>query len=263
MSTKSWRVRLLSANFLGVITKPDKLTAEEATQWVELLNGSFKIKHGFFVTKQPSHEELSTNISHGEARRRESEFFASNPLWTNAHFARFHQRYGTTQLQFTLAKLLAEEIALGLPAIERKIDQQLGLVNTKLLDFPAPQENPVSVVFKIIDQIRRRVAETTLGEYPNNELILAWREKAQEYKAQLADMQPIVVVATGFEDHWRTSPTDPISLDSDEDASEDTPVPGSKRAMAPPSTPTKRQRQTSVRRSGIPPPDRGLFTSTS
>lgn len=256
---------------IGVITKPDRLSFDDGTQWANLLAGNefFKMGYGYFVTKQPAPEELKVGITHEEARRREKLFFEKDKRWNAPAFLPFRRRFGTFQLQTRLSELLANEIARGLPEIERTIDEELAGLEMKLAEYPIPHESPINEVFDIVGKIRQLVQEVMIGEFPHNKLILLWRDMAGEYKKQLSDMKPVVVVNTDPEAQWSVSSTEPISLDSDDDdENESTPVSapasGSKRSMPPPSTPTKRQRQTSVRRNGTAPKkEDNLYTLTN
>ena len=56
---------------------------------------------GYYVTKQPA----NVNISYDQAREEEAEYFSSD-IWTKhfAHLEGSNSRFGTTSLQFVLAK---------------------------------------------------------------------------------------------------------------------------------------------------------------
>lgn len=96
----------------GVLTKPDTLQADEefAGGWVDILEGkSHRLAHGYYITKQPAHNELAQNLPFDEARRREKAYFDTHPTWSSRNDA-IRKRMGTFQLAGNLSKLLSNLI---------------------------------------------------------------------------------------------------------------------------------------------------------
>jgi Dynamin central region len=95
---------------LGVITKPDRCERSgNIDEWRRVLRGqAFKLGHGYFVTKQPSQQQLLDGISHTNARASEEAFFSSAE-WSDV-FPGHQNRLGTKQLQNALSEMLAKLI---------------------------------------------------------------------------------------------------------------------------------------------------------
>lgn len=92
------------------MTKPDTVGPGEYDQWVNILRGnSHRLKHGYFVTKQPNQEQLNQKIDHAQARAQEAEFFAKSEPWAT-DLQDLQHRFGTQALQSYLAKELGELI---------------------------------------------------------------------------------------------------------------------------------------------------------
>lgn len=106
------RIRSSSPIDIGVLSKPDTLQAEEefAGGWVDVLEGrKHRLAHGYYITKQPAHNELTQNLTFDEARRREKEYFASHPTWSSRN-SDAKKRMGTPQLALNLSRLLSNLI---------------------------------------------------------------------------------------------------------------------------------------------------------
>ena len=99
--------------FSGVLSKPDLLGHQK--QWPILRqvleNKIFRLKYGYFVTKQPDQTQLDEGIAHQKARVLESEFFKTQEPWAT-EFSSFADRFGTRQLQVALSQQLAQQYLL-------------------------------------------------------------------------------------------------------------------------------------------------------
>lgn len=74
--------------------------------WQSVLkNEKFRLKHGYFVTRQPDQDLLDQGVTHAEARVYEKEFFSTKEPWA-IEFASFSDRFGTEHLQTTLSEKL-------------------------------------------------------------------------------------------------------------------------------------------------------------
>ncbi|KAK3062253.1 hypothetical protein LTS18_004513, partial [Coniosporium uncinatum] len=95
---------------IGVLTKPDRLAAGASIEmWHEVFSGRrFALRHGYYVTRQPSQAELKMNMSHQGAKNVEHSFFLEEP-WVN-HFAEYQDHFGSWNLQAALSVKLAEQI---------------------------------------------------------------------------------------------------------------------------------------------------------
>lgn len=96
---------------VGVLTNPDHLHSSH-TEFERVLKGiSHRIKHGYFVTKQPGDNVYipKDDNYHAEACRQEMEFFRSDPLW-KGEWREFFPRCGTAAIQKFLSHQLASQI---------------------------------------------------------------------------------------------------------------------------------------------------------
>ncbi|THH23246.1 hypothetical protein EUX98_g7932, partial [Antrodiella citrinella] len=90
---------------IGVLTKPDTVLRGEHANWLRVLDGvSHPLKLGYFVTKQPSPEELEEDLSFLTVRERETFFFAETSPWKDR--TDLHPRFGTPKLTQELSKVL-------------------------------------------------------------------------------------------------------------------------------------------------------------
>src|SRR5690606_27003997 len=119
--------------------KPDTVPRGEHTQWLSILRGkAHKLSHGYFVTKQPSQEQLDSGISHAEARRLEAEFFRTTEPWAT-ELRDLSHRFGTVHLTQYLSQQLAQQIHQRLPDIVRRIQTEHEAVTSELDQLqPAP-----------------------------------------------------------------------------------------------------------------------------
>ncbi len=99
----------------GVLTKPDTLTsgATKSKQiWLDVIGGhQAPLKHGYYVTRQPDDDALSTGITTEQARAAEHDFFSHTSPWSTSPL---QQRFGTNNLVQSLATLLSKLIDDGL-----------------------------------------------------------------------------------------------------------------------------------------------------
>lgn len=97
---------------IGALTKPDTVEDGDHDQWVDILRGhSHRLKHGYFVTKQPNQDALNKGIDNLTARRQETEFFETTSPW-NTELRDLQHRFGTQRLAQYLSKELGKLITL-------------------------------------------------------------------------------------------------------------------------------------------------------
>lgn len=179
--------------FVGALTKPDTVCSGEFQQWIDILRGkAHKLKHGYFVTKQPSQDQLVRGITHAEARRAEGEFFANNEPWAT-ELKDMSDRFGTVALTKFLAQKLGETIRLRLPGIVETIRMQAEAVQTELDSLPPPAADNH---FYLIQTLLMKFA-TTAGEYiqgghrpERNRLQMGLKQNARELGKALDSLMP-------------------------------------------------------------------------
>lgn len=96
---------------IGALTKPDTVEPGTHDQWMEIIRGrAHKLKHGYFVTKQPNQQAVSMGVDGATARAQEEEFFDTVEPWCG-ELADCRHRFGTPALARYLAEQLGALIA--------------------------------------------------------------------------------------------------------------------------------------------------------
>jgi hypothetical protein len=76
---------LLTDESLGVLTKPDTLTAGATNarqQWKDIMEGrSHRLTHGYYCVKLPDDDERAQKFSRAEADQRAMTFFKQTPFY--------------------------------------------------------------------------------------------------------------------------------------------------------------------------------------
>lgn len=99
---------------IGVLTMPDRMQSESAHRdYSKIFKGlTYKLKHGYFVCKQPGNDSQAKGPGyHQIARREEREYFENSPLWGPDGEWYEHRRVcGTNTIQQYLSKEFARQI---------------------------------------------------------------------------------------------------------------------------------------------------------
>ncbi|KAK6507998.1 hypothetical protein TWF481_006417 [Arthrobotrys musiformis] len=178
---------------IGALTKPDTVLGGEHDQWIKILRGhEHRLPHGYFVTKQPSQQQLLKRISHAGARRLEDDFFNGEDPW-NTELADLSDRFGTVNLQKYLSKQLAGLIRQRLPTIIRNVQNQSAQVQMQLEKLPPPPANSLRQVLRQdLDKYFYRLYDTIDGRGDDNKFSYEWRKIAAKLKADLIALRPRV-----------------------------------------------------------------------
>ena len=92
---------------LGVLTKADLVPKGDHDVWLDILNNkSHPLKHGYYVTRQPSAKEMSENPSWETTQIIECTFFQSQSPWCELD----RNRLGTEALTEALSTRLSHMI---------------------------------------------------------------------------------------------------------------------------------------------------------
>ncbi|EPS43752.1 hypothetical protein H072_2246 [Dactylellina haptotyla CBS 200.50] len=178
---------------IGALTKPDTVLEGEHDQWVRILRGrEHYLQHGYFVTKQPSQQQLNERISHDEARKHEDIFFNNMEPW-RTELADMSDRFGTINLQKFLSKQLASLIRMRLPAIIQSVQNQSLQVQLQLDRLPPPPANNLRLVLRrLLDDYFYHIRETIDARSDNNDFSYKWRQIAKQLKSGLIALRPRV-----------------------------------------------------------------------
>ncbi|KAI9845086.1 MAG: hypothetical protein M1837_005090 [Sclerophora amabilis] len=188
---------------IGVLTKPDRCPSSSFQQWEDMLKGeSFRMGHGYFVTKQPSQESLRLGISHSAARVEEKDFFESG-RWASSLRA-FKNQFGTGKLQEALSQKLSLQIKMSLPDINEKVQVKLNTIRTELQQFPDPPGDDLLMrIVRQLEHFRRQVEQSVEGGFPNNEFQKGWNTLAIQFRTAIVNSRPTIIVSE------RTNPETP------------------------------------------------------
>ncbi|CAL1697633.1 unnamed protein product [Somion occarium] len=136
----------LGERTIGVLTKPDTLQRGEERTWMKILEGSsHPLKHGYFMMKQASPEELEKRMSFEDARKSEREWFQTNAPWKD--MSNFHNRMGTRNLTKELSRLLGAVINQALPKLCKMSKESLQQVSHDIAALPPPVVKTLKVSF--------------------------------------------------------------------------------------------------------------------
>ncbi|KAK6343724.1 hypothetical protein TWF730_011313 [Orbilia blumenaviensis] len=178
---------------IGALTKPDTVLGGEHDQWIKILRGhEHRLPHGYFVTRQPSQQQLLKRISHAEARRLEDDFFNGEDPW-NSELADLSDRFGTINLQKYLSKQLANLIRQRLPAIIKNVQNQSAQVQMQLERLPPPPANSLRHVLRQhLDDYFYQIRDTIDARCDDNKFSYEWRKIGMKLKADLIALRPRV-----------------------------------------------------------------------
>ncbi|KAI9762445.1 MAG: hypothetical protein M4579_000421 [Chaenotheca gracillima] len=179
---------------IGVLTKPDRCPSSNFQQWESMLMGeSFRMGHGYFVTRQPSQEALKNGISHQQARAEERAFFEAGP-WASS-LVGFKDQFGTAKLQEALSQKLSHQIQLSLPDINDQVQIKLNSIRTELQQFPDPPGNDLLLrVVRQLELFRQQIQESVDGGYPNNAFQKGWNELATHFRNAMLNSRPALLL---------------------------------------------------------------------
>lgn len=146
---------------IGVLTKPDLLESgpKREGQIERMLRGdpkTFKVGHGWYVTKQLSQREIDHQTTHPEARQLENDFFRNTPPW-NTSFATHKDQFSVANLRNALSRELTTHIRDNLPEIAFRVQARLTAVQRELADFPEQNVTPFQTVILAIDQLKSAI----------------------------------------------------------------------------------------------------------
>ncbi|KAL7276404.1 hypothetical protein RUND412_000609 [Rhizina undulata] len=184
---------------IGALTKPDTVMSGEYGQWINILRGNaHRLKHGYFVTKQPSQEQLVRSISHAEARAQETEFFSNTEPW-RTELSDLKERFGTQALQSYLANEFGELIRKTLPGIVETIQRQVDETNKELVKLPEPPaDNQMLIVHNLLHKFHGHVTDHLTGVHGKNEFQQELRRQAEIFQGALTSVRPRLTVFPTF-----------------------------------------------------------------
>ncbi|KAH8117944.1 P-loop containing nucleoside triphosphate hydrolase protein [Phellopilus nigrolimitatus] len=182
---------------IGVLTKPDTLQEGEHQPWLNVLAGrDHPLHHGYYVTKQPAVIELSEKLDHGDARKREREYFSTVTPW-NAAESHIKTRMGVPNLTKELSRLLSQLIELTLPKLRADSKTNLDKCLRELQSLPPPPpENPIAELLRLVSFFTADLSNYVWGSPAYESLIQHCRPAYAKFMKDIIKTGPNFVAET-------------------------------------------------------------------
>ncbi|KAI1633530.1 P-loop containing nucleoside triphosphate hydrolase protein [Biscogniauxia mediterranea] len=166
---------------IGIMTKADKLAAENESQWLAMFRGEKQsVGHGFFATSRPPEESLD------QAARWEELFFTREVGSWPADFADYSDRCGVELLREYISVQLGEAFSRSLPSIKTKVYHRLRAIEQQLAGLPELPPNVEHEVKKSLYQFLGRM-KTTIKE---TDFSSQWNTLNDQFQACIFKMKP-------------------------------------------------------------------------
>ncbi|KAI1429709.1 dynamin family protein [Xylaria sp. FL1777] len=121
---------------IGIMTKADKLAAENEAQWLAMFRGEKQcVGHGFFATSRPPNEALES------ASEWERLFFTHEVGAWSTEFDEFKDRCGVNLLGEYISLQLGDAFERSLPSIKGKVSTRLKEIERQLAGLPEIPSN--------------------------------------------------------------------------------------------------------------------------
>ncbi|KAH6679785.1 P-loop containing nucleoside triphosphate hydrolase protein [Halenospora varia] len=210
---------------IGVLTMPDLLPSSGPSEYDGLLEGkTYILPRGYFVTKQPGDDfELQPGADyHVQARQEEADFFETNRRWRN-EWSTFRSQCGVDAIQNKLSQEMAQRIASCMPEIEKKIEEQIRIVDEKLSRLPElPADNVQHVVRERLSAFSTGVRRILEGGSSAHEFLSPWGELTVDFRKAIEMMKPKFTISDPSDElnqptEFIKKPDDIISIASDDE----------------------------------------------
>lgn len=198
---------------IGVLTKPDRMEAGiRLDSWLSVLAGkTYVLGHGYYITRQPSPDELKHHITRTEAAENENDFFSTSPPWT-AELKVFEANFGAPQIQAKLGELLVTKIKSVIPQIDAQIKGKLRTTNDALAHLPPlPGDKAMHIVYSTINKIEQDLFNVFSGNV-ELELYQNCRKLVHDLSQKLSSISPALrlpppMLELSSDDEMETTPT--------------------------------------------------------
>ncbi|KAK5166943.1 uncharacterized protein LTR77_007672 [Saxophila tyrrhenica] len=209
---------------MGVITKPDLIDRgkDTMTRVRNMLEGKtdWTLEHGWYITKQPTQEELDDGDVTREKTKESEEALFHLPMWSDIVNA-CPSRLGIQNLQNALSQKLTAHILADLPEINARVQGKLNEVEAELAGFPEQAVAPSMEVHHEADKVAKCIETNLKGSAMCNDFRDEYKSIIEELEKKFNEARPQLTMATpGF----KAPPICIGSDDSDEEMS-GTPTP--------------------------------------
>ncbi|GAP86751.1 putative dynamin family protein [Rosellinia necatrix] len=167
---------------IGIMTKADKLPAENESQWLSMFRDEKQsVGHGFFATSRPPHIPLEA------AGEWEERFFShgSDCDWP-VDFDEFKERCGVDLLGEYISVQLGDAFAQSLPTIKSKVYTRLREIESQLAALPEIPSNVEHEVKKSLYQFLGRMKTAT----KDSEFSSQWNTLNNQFRDIILKIKP-------------------------------------------------------------------------
>ncbi|KIK81251.1 hypothetical protein PAXRUDRAFT_832978 [Paxillus rubicundulus Ve08.2h10] len=174
---------------VGVLTKPDRIQPGDESSWLRILrNETESLLNNWYCVKQP--QTLSLGITWADARRQETDFFATAQPWGSLE-PRYQKFLGTGNLTERLSLILSELIAKRLPEIQKELMNSLQETEAELRALPrAPSSDPVGEVLHVLSNFTRDLSRRLEGTSEEDGLLQTIRPCQETFKRAIRRTAP-------------------------------------------------------------------------
>lgn len=149
---------------LGVLTKVDLM--DEGTDCLKILqNQHIKLRLGYVAVKGRSQLEIKSKVNVEQARKNESNFFNSHPVYASIPSS----LWGTGSLTRQLSSVFLQVVQKCLPRVKNEISERKLECKQKLDafgdDFPEGEEAQLELIFRLVRKFKDRLETELRGKY--------------------------------------------------------------------------------------------------
>ena len=149
---------------LGVLTKVDLM--DEGTDCLKILqNQHIKLRLGYVAVKGRSQLEIKSHVNVEQARKNESNFFNSHPVYSSIPSS----LWGTGSLTRQLSSVFLQVVQKCLPRVKNEISERKMECKQKLEafgdDFPEGEEAQLELIFRLVRKFKDRLETELRGKY--------------------------------------------------------------------------------------------------
>ncbi|EGO00516.1 hypothetical protein SERLA73DRAFT_71538 [Serpula lacrymans var. lacrymans S7.3] len=215
---------------VGVLTKPDRIPPGEEYRWMEFIKDEReRLINGWYCVKQPDARSLKDGLTWEGARKRENDYFMTQPWTSLSPMYQSHLR--TSNLTARLSAILSELIASRLPGIHQELYNLINGTDVELRKLPkAPSADAAGEVLEVVNGFTRALSRRLEGTPDEDGLLQKIRPTQNKFKRAIRATAPEFFPFGKGETSEVSSVPDFIANEEDDDL-----TPNSKRPAQSPS----------------------------
>ncbi|EGO00515.1 hypothetical protein SERLA73DRAFT_166837 [Serpula lacrymans var. lacrymans S7.3] len=175
---------------VGVLTKPDRIPPGEEYRWMEFIKDEReRLINGWYCVKQPDSKSLREGLSWAGARKKENDYFATQP-WTSLP-PMYQSHLRTSNLTARLSTILSELIASRLPGIYQDLYDLIDSTDMELRKLPkAPSVDAAGEVLELVNGFTRALSRRLEGTPEEDGLLQKIRPTQSKFKRAIRATAP-------------------------------------------------------------------------